>query len=164
MGEVCVTTARKADTKSEVALSSLIWALSELESYAVARIVPKDGKDPQLVLLAPNIEPDLECLYDVPLPFAEDIRSYQFPPLDRVITVTGQTLTKHRFLPTDELNDAMSDYVDAMDLSTYGIDDEGYAQCHSLQCPSLTAGAETLRSTCLSTTHITPRSIVSTMQ
>lgn len=164
MGEVCVTIARKADTKSEVALSSLIWALSELESYAVARIVPKDGKDPQLVLLAPNIEPDLECLYDVPLPFAEDIRSYQFPPLDRVITVTGQTLTKHRFLPTDELNDAMSDYVDAMDLSTYGIDDEGYAQCHPLQCPSLTAGAETLRSTCLSTTHITPRSIVSTMR
>ncbi|KAH6998760.1 SPOC like C-terminal domain-containing protein [Ilyonectria sp. MPI-CAGE-AT-0026] len=125
MGEVCVTIARRADTKSEVALSSLIWALSELESYAVARIVPKDGKDPQLVLLAPNIEPDLECLYDVPLPFAEDVRSYQFPPLDRVITVTGQTLTKHRFLPTDELNDAMSDYVDAMDLSTYGIDDEG---------------------------------------
>ncbi|KAK7428565.1 ATP-dependent DNA helicase yku80 [Neonectria magnoliae] len=125
MGEVCVTMARKADTKSEVALSSLIWALSELESYAVARIVPKDDKDPQLVLLAPNIEPDLECLFDVPLPFAEDIRSYQFPPLDRVITVTGQKLTKHRFLPTDELNDAMSDYVDAMDLSTYGIDDEG---------------------------------------
>ncbi|KAH7170292.1 SPOC like C-terminal domain-containing protein [Dactylonectria macrodidyma] len=125
LGEVCVTTARKGDTKSEVALSSLIWAISELESYAVARIVPKDGKEPQLVLLAPNIEPDLECLYDIPLPFAEDIRSYQFPPLDRVITVTGQTLTKHRFLPTDELNDAMSDYVDAMDLSMYGIDDEG---------------------------------------
>ncbi|KAF7551605.1 hypothetical protein G7046_g7676 [Stylonectria norvegica] len=125
MGEVCVTTARKSDTKSEVAMSSLVWALSELESYAVARIVAKDGKDPLLVLLAPNIEPELECLYDVPLPFAEDIRSYQFPPLDRVVTVTGQTITKHRLLPSDELNDAMSDYVDAMDLSTYGIDDDG---------------------------------------
>jgi ATP-dependent DNA helicase 2 subunit 2 len=126
MGDACVTVARKSDTKSEASLSSLVWALSELESYAVARIVPKDGKDPLLVLLAPGIEPDLECLYDIPLPFAEDIRSYQFPPLDRVITVSGQTLTKHRFLPTDELNDAMSDYVDAMDLSTYGIDEEGY--------------------------------------
>lgn len=126
MGDACVTVARKSDTKSEASLSSLVWALSELESYAVARIVPKDGKDPLLVLLAPGIEPGLECLYDVPLPFAEDVRSYQFPPLDRVITVSGQTLTKHRFLPSDELNDAMSDYVDAMDLSTYGIDDEGY--------------------------------------
>ncbi|KAI8721123.1 ATP-dependent DNA helicase II subunit 2 [Fusarium sp. LHS14.1] len=125
LGEVCVTVASKFDAKSALALSSLVWALSELESYGIARIVPKDGKDPQLVLVAPGVEPDMECLYDIPLPFAEDIRSYQFPPLDRVITVSGQTITKHRFLPTDELNDAMSDYVDAMDLSTYGIDDEG---------------------------------------
>ncbi|RSL41737.1 hypothetical protein CEP53_012583 [Fusarium sp. AF-6] len=125
LGEVCVTIASKFDAKSALALSSLVWALSELESYGIARIVPKDGKDPQLVLVAPGVEPDMECLYDIPLPFAEDIRSYQFPPLDRVITVSGQTITKHRFLPTDELNDAMSDYVDAMDLSMYGIDDEG---------------------------------------
>lgn len=126
MGEVCITHARRFDTTSELALSSLIWALSELESYAVARIVTKDGKDPLLVLLAPHIAPDLECLYDVPLPFAEDVRTYQFPPLDRVVTVSGQTITKHRFLPSDELNEAMSDYVDAMDLSSYGIDEEGY--------------------------------------
>lgn len=125
MGEVCVTLARKSDPKSALALSSLIWALLELDSYAVARIVTKDGKDPTLVMLAPSIEPDLECLYDVPLPFAEDIRSYQFPPLDRIVTVSGQTLTKHRFLPSDDLTEAMSDYVDAMDLSSYGIDDEG---------------------------------------
>ncbi|CAM1505423.1 Fc.00g110600.m01.CDS01 [Cosmosporella sp. VM-42] len=125
MGDVCVTVAKSFDEKSKIALSSLVWALSELESYAVARIVAKDGKDPLLVLLAPSIEPDLECLYDIPLPFAEDVRSYQFPPLDRVITVSGQIVTKHRFLPSDDLNEAMSDYVDAMDLSTYGIDDEG---------------------------------------
>ena len=75
--------------------------------------------------MAPHVEPDFECLYDVPLPFAEDIRSYQFPPLDRVITLSGQTLSKHRFLPSDELNDAMSNYVDAMDLSNYGIDEDG---------------------------------------
>lgn len=126
MGEVCMTVARKYDTRSEVALSSLVWALSELDSFAVARIVIKDGKEPLLVLLMPHLAPNLECLYDVPLPFAEDIRSYQFPPLDKIISVSGQTLTKHRLLPTDELNKAMSDYVDAMDLSTYGIDDEGY--------------------------------------
>lgn len=125
MGEVCVTHAKRFDEKSELALSSLIWALVEVESYAIARIVTKDGKDPLLVLVAPHIEPDFECLYDVPLPFAEDIRSYQFPPLDRVITVSGQTLSKHRFLPSDELNDAMSEYVDAMDLSNYGIDEDG---------------------------------------
>ncbi|PFH57513.1 hypothetical protein XA68_14916 [Ophiocordyceps unilateralis] len=122
MGETCATQARRGDVKSELAMSSLVWALMELESYAVARIVIKDGKDPLLVLLAPHIEPDLECLFDVPLPFAEDVRSYQFPPLDKVMTVSGQTFTKHRLLPSDELNEAMSDYVDAMDLSTYGAE------------------------------------------
>lgn len=125
MGESCITVARKFDERSEVALSSFIHALYELESYAVARFVSKEGKDPVLLLLMPSFEPDLECLYDVPLPFAEDVRSYQFPPLDKVITVTGSTLTRHRLLPTDDLNDAISDYVDAMDLSTYDVDDEG---------------------------------------
>ncbi|KFY20733.1 hypothetical protein V491_03475 [Pseudogymnoascus sp. VKM F-3775] len=125
MGESCVTVAARSNEKARLALSSLVHALAELESYAVARIVLKDGKDPQLVLLTPSIEPDLECLIDVPLPFAEDVRQYRFPPLDRVITLSGQTMTKHRNLPTDELANAMSAYVDAMDISTFGKDDEG---------------------------------------
>lgn len=125
MGDVCVTHARKFDEKSELAMSSLVWGLNELESYAVARLVTKDGKEPILVLLAPGLEPELECLYDIPLPFAEDVRAYKFPPLDKVITVTGKTLTTHRLLPTDELNEAMGEYVDAMDLDSYGMDDQG---------------------------------------
>lgn len=125
MGDTGVIHARKFDEKSELAMSSLVWALMELESYAVARLVAKDAKDPVLVLLAPHIEPELECLYDIPLPFAEDLRTYQFPPLDKVVTVSGQTLVKHRLLPSDELNQAMSDYVDAMDLSNFGADEDG---------------------------------------
>lgn len=131
IGEACVTYARKWDEESELALSSLVWALLEVESYAVARLVLKDGKDPLLVLLVPHVDPEAECLYDIPLPFAEDIRSYQFPPLDRVVTVSGQTLSKHRLLPSEELDEAMSDYVDGMDLSSYGIDDDGYEQQYS---------------------------------
>lgn len=79
-----------------------------------------------MLLLAPSIEPDLEALVDVPLPFAEDIRAYRFPPLDRVITTSGATLTKHRNLPKEDLVDAMSDFVDKMDLSTFGRDDDEY--------------------------------------
>ncbi|KAL2752505.1 hypothetical protein ACRALDRAFT_1065627 [Sodiomyces alcalophilus JCM 7366] len=125
MGESCMTVAIKYDERSQLALSSLIKALHQHESYAVARIVLKDGKEPLLVLLAPGIEPGFECLYDVPLPFAEDVRSYQFPPLDRVVTITGQTLTTHRLLPSDELSFAMSNYVDAMDLDTFDTDQNG---------------------------------------
>ena len=125
MGETCMTISRKGDLESQLALSSLINALHELESYAVAWLVTKDDKEPILVMLAPHPDLEVECLYDVPLPFAEDIRAYQFPPLDKVITVSGMTLTKHRLLPGDELSRAMSNYVDAMDISEYGLDDEG---------------------------------------
>ena len=59
------------------------------------------------------------------LPFIEDVRQYRFPPLDIVKTSTGKVLDKHRNLPTKEMYDAMSDYVDKMDLSTLGRDDEG---------------------------------------
>jgi len=120
-----VIIAQKTNSKAILALSSFIHALFELESYAVARLVPKDDKDPLLVLLAPLIEPDYECLLEVQLPFAEDVRSYRFPPLDRVVTVSGKIITEHRNLPTNDLKSAMSDYVDRMDLSTLAKDDEG---------------------------------------
>ncbi|EHA53989.1 hypothetical protein MCOR27_006885 [Pyricularia oryzae] len=124
MGESSVIFASKFNEKDELAFSALVNALYETESYGVARLVAKDGKEPQLLLLMPHIDTDIECLYDVPLPFAEDIRYYQFPPLDKVVTLGGQTLTKHRLLPSDELEEAMSDYVDAMDISAAGGDDE----------------------------------------
>ncbi|KAL7960720.1 SPOC like C-terminal domain-containing protein [Trichoderma compactum] len=141
LGESCVTIAAKYDEKSELAFSSLVWALSELDSYAVARLVAKDEKEPIMLLLMPHMEPNYVCLYDVPLPFAEDIRPYQFPPLDRVVTVSGQTLTSHRLLPSDELNQAMGDYVDAMDVSNYGIDEDGepaeYATIDEIYNPAI---------------------------
>lgn len=125
MGESCITVAEATNDKARMALSSLIRSLHELESYAVARFVPKDGKDPQVILLAPMIEPDIEALIDVPLPFAEDVRLYRFPPLDRVITTSGATVQTHRNLPSDDLIDAMSNYVDGMDLSKFGKDEDG---------------------------------------
>ncbi|KAM0720412.1 hypothetical protein Q7P37_004548 [Cladosporium fusiforme] len=120
-----VIIAERTNDEAYMALSSFINALYELESYAIARLVPKENKEPRILLLQPAIEPEFVCLYDVELPFAEDVRSYKFPPLDKVVTVSGKNLTVHRNLPTDDLKDAMSDYVDSMDLSTFGKDDEG---------------------------------------
>ncbi len=56
MGEANIIVAQKANGEAEVALSSLINALYELESYAVARFVAKDGNPPQLLVLMPNPE------------------------------------------------------------------------------------------------------------
>lgn len=127
LGETSVTVARPYDEESRLALSALIRALYESETYAIARLVSKDNKDPVILLMRPSIDLDFECLYDAPLPFAEDVRSYRFPPLDKVVTITGKVLTEHpRLLPDDKLNQAMSDYVDAMDISEFGHDDEGW--------------------------------------
>ncbi|KAK3172414.1 hypothetical protein OEA41_005735 [Lepraria neglecta] len=125
MSVSCVIIAQKTNSKAIMALSSLIHALFELESYAIARLVTKTNKEPVMVLLAPSIEVDYECLLDVQLPFTEDVRSYRFPPLDKVITVSGKEIKEHRNLPDDALSKAMSDYVDRMDLSTFGKGDEG---------------------------------------
>lgn len=125
MDRACLIIGQRSDAKSTMALSALIHALYELDSYAVARLVVKENKEPRMLLLAPNIEPEFECLYDVELPFAEDVRSYKFPPLDRVVTVSGKTLTLHRNLPNDALQTAMDAYVDSMDLSTFGKDADG---------------------------------------
>ncbi|KAJ4414406.1 ATP-dependent DNA helicase yku80 [Neurospora sp. IMI 360204] len=127
MGETGLIVAQKLNEEAELGLSALIHALHELESYAVARYVNKDNSQPQILLLKPNpaIEDDIECLYDVPLPFAEDVRSYQFPPLDKVLTITGNVLTEHRLLPNNDLQQAMSDYVDAMDLTEFRQDEDG---------------------------------------
>lgn len=126
MSESCLTVATQTCNKDRMALSSLIHAMAENESYAIARFIAKDLKDPRLLLLAPVIEPDVEGLVDVELPFQEDIRSYRFPPLDRVITFSGAVVSKHRNLPTDDLTKSMDAYVDSMDLSKFGVDDEGY--------------------------------------
>jgi ATP-dependent DNA helicase 2 subunit 2 len=116
---------QKANQQAQLALSSFIHALFEGGLYAVARLVTKENKPPVVILLAPRIEPDLECLIDVELPFEEDMRRYKFPPLDRKLTVSGKVITEHRDLPNSDLTAAMDAYVDAMDLSTVAEDEDG---------------------------------------
>lgn len=61
----------------------------------------------------------------IKLPFAEDVRQYKFAPLDSVKTITGKTLDIHRFIPNEELQEAMNDFVDALSLTGLsGVHDE----------------------------------------
>ncbi|KAK3044976.1 ATP-dependent DNA helicase II subunit 2, partial [Coniosporium uncinatum] len=64
MSRSSVIIAQKTNDKASMGLSSLIHALFELDTFAVARYVSKDGKKPTMQLLAPSIEPDYECLLD----------------------------------------------------------------------------------------------------
>jgi len=116
---------QKANKPAQLGLSSFIHALYEADCYAIARLVAKDLKPPVLLLLVPRIELEWEAIVDVELPFEEDMRRYKFPPLDRKLKVSGKTITEHKDLPAEDLLDAMSEYVDAMDLSTFGRDEDG---------------------------------------
>jgi ATP-dependent DNA helicase 2 subunit 2 len=127
MTRTSIIIAARGDRRHTMGLSSLVHALHDMKQYAVARFVAKTNKAPLLLLLAPMIEDDYECLVDSELPFTEDIRNYKFPPLDRVITVSGKQITKHRTLPDDKLKEAVSQYVDSMDLSSAGRDENGYS-------------------------------------
>lgn len=148
MSNTNVIIPQRANDKASLALSSFIHALFELESYAVARLVTKEAKPPMVVLLAPSIETNYECLIEVQLPFAEDVRSYRFPPLDKVITVSGKVVTEHRNLPSDSLQDAMSKYVDSMELEYE--DDEGcvYHSRYKLLPSANESNAVSRRRTC----------------
>lgn len=131
MSPTNVIISKRADDVAAVALSSFIHALYELECYAVARLIVKENKPPLMVLLAPSIEPDVECLHEVQIPFAEDVRTYRFPPLDKVMTVSGKTVTEHRNLPNEDLLNAMSKYVDSMELVDQN--ENGYVIVHLMQ-------------------------------
>ena len=124
MSETNVIIAQRSNDKAGFALSSFVHALYELEHYAVGRLVTKEGKPPLMVLLAPFIEPDYECLIEVQLPFDEDVRRYQFPPLDKVVTTSGKEIREHRNLPSDELQDAMGKYLKSIEILDEEYDDE----------------------------------------
>lgn len=125
MGTSNIVVAQKTNDKAVLALSSLIHALFELDSYAITRVVKKDNAEPLLTLLSPSVEKDYECLIENQLPYNEDIRSYRFPPIDKIVTVSGKMLTQHRNLPSDELSKAMGDFVDKMDISHFDRTEEG---------------------------------------
>lgn len=128
--------AQRTNRKAILALSSFIRALNENDTCAVARVVKKDMTDPLLTILSPLIEPDgYECLIENFLPFAEDLRTYRFPPLDKVWTVSGKSLTSHRNLPSDELQAAMDMFVDSMDLTDVNGDE--YARMDDTFSPVL---------------------------
>jgi ATP-dependent DNA helicase 2 subunit 2 len=60
------------------------------------------------------------------VPFADDIRKYTFPSLDRLVSTKGDVITEHPYIPTKSQLKAMDKFVDSMDLSDADKDEEGY--------------------------------------
>jgi ATP-dependent DNA helicase 2 subunit 2 len=91
---------------------------------AIARWVTKDGADPKMGVLSPSIFDKVDCLLWVQMPFADDVRKYTFASLDNLVNKKGEVVTKHPYIPTEEQQEAMDNFVDAMDLMHAGEKDE----------------------------------------
>lgn len=124
IGQTHQIVAQKLNDKAAFALSSLIHALFEVGSVAIGRLVKKDSTEPQLTMLSPYIDEGIECLIENELPFTEDVRIYRFPPIDKIVTVSGKTLSSHRNLPSKDLMSAMSSYMDGMSLVNASTSEE----------------------------------------
>lgn len=132
--------AAKGDSESSMGLSSLIHALFLEKSACIVRVVQRDNKDVQMCALTPMIEANLETLILTRLPFAQDVRHYRFPPLGevRVRDKDGEgykILKEHpTMIPTQEMQDAMDQLVDDMDLMEADME-EGTDTGYEYACP-----------------------------
>ncbi|KYQ93240.1 ATP-dependent DNA helicase [Tieghemostelium lacteum] len=108
------------DTVAESSLSALIHAMAETNQVALVRFVKKANSSPNLGVLTPQIKADYECLYYNTLPFTDDIRQYQFPPIS-----PQNPLTRKQFQPTPTQFSAAQELIDSMDLMTADHDEEG---------------------------------------
>ncbi|KXN84807.1 ATP-dependent DNA helicase II subunit 2 [Leucoagaricus sp. SymC.cos] len=124
MGEVQYIWADPSSPQQQVALSSIVQAMYEKGSCAIARWVSKDGMDPKMGILYPEVFDKVECFLWVQMPFADDIRRYTFASLDKLISKSGEEITNHPYIPTEAQQTAMDNFVDAMDLMTAGEKDE----------------------------------------
>ena len=124
----------------QVALSSIAQAMAKKELMAIARWVSRDGADPKMGVLSPSLFENVDCLLWVQvsllshchdtqyppaqMPFADDVRKYTFASLDNLINKKGEAVSKHPYIPTDEQQEAMDKFVDAMDVMHAGEKDE----------------------------------------
>lgn len=146
MGEVQYVWADPRSPAHQVALSSLVGAMDELNMYAIARWVARDNAEPKMGVLAPCRFQKVDCLLWVQvcasivfvlgdslkhacvckMPFADDVRKYTFLPLQNLSNRKGEKVTTHPYLPTFEQIEAMDRFVDALDLMEAGEkDDDG---------------------------------------
>ncbi|TFK47939.1 SPOC domain-like protein [Heliocybe sulcata] len=126
MGEVYYVWADPSSPQQQVAFSSIVQAMFERDLMAIARWVNKDGAEPKMGVLYPDVGSTVDNFLFVQMPFADDVRKYAFASLETLINKKGEEVLRHPYLPTDEQVEAIDKFVDAMDLMDAGEkDDDG---------------------------------------
>ncbi|EFA77444.1 ATP-dependent DNA helicase [Heterostelium album PN500] len=107
------------DKVARSALSSLIHGMAETKQALLARYVKRNGSSPSIALLYPHIKANYESLYVCQLPFLDDLKQYQFPPI-----APTNPATRKPYIPTAEQVDAARALIDSMDLMTAEEDED----------------------------------------
>ncbi|KAI0770992.1 SPOC domain-like protein [Trametes elegans] len=124
MGEVYYVWADPASPMQQVALSSIVQAMDAERVVAIARWVKQENGDPSMGVLWPSVFEEIDCFLWVQMPFADDVRNFPFASLENLVNKKGEALKEHPYIPTNEQMDAMTEFVDAMDLMEAGEKDE----------------------------------------
>ncbi|KAI6165394.1 SPOC domain-like protein [Pisolithus thermaeus] len=124
LSEVSYVFATPTSAPDQIAFSSVVQAMYEKGVLAIARMVRIDGAEPKMGVLSSVVWPKLDLLLWVQMPFADDIRHYTFPSLTTLTSRTGERITKHPYLPSEEQLATMDRFIDDMDLSDAGEKDE----------------------------------------
>jgi hypothetical protein len=69
-------------SKNERAFAALINEMISTKKVMIAKIIERKNADPKLVVLYPHINKKQPLLYMAQLPTSEDLREYQFRPLN----------------------------------------------------------------------------------
>lgn len=142
MGEVYYIWGDTESGRMQVAFSSIVKAMLQEDLYAIIRMVTGNNFAPKLGVAVPRTLEKVDCLlwtqvwiismlfcvYVLTLfqmPFAEDNRNYTFQSLDQLYNKKGVKIEKHPNIPTNDMLDAMENFVDSMDLMEVEKDDEG---------------------------------------
>ncbi|KTW32816.1 uncharacterized protein T551_00301 [Pneumocystis jirovecii RU7] len=112
IGESNIIVPAKTNLNSKISLSSLIHGMLKTNTLALAKIVTKTDKCPEMIMIAPSIENEFECLIELPLPFAEDCRNFKFPSMKKYQISNIETNSS-----IENIDSLMEKYVTKMDLS-----------------------------------------------
>ncbi|PLW49764.1 hypothetical protein PCASD_01627 [Puccinia coronata f. sp. avenae] len=106
-----------SDPGSQLAFSALVRAMHDANRAAIARYVSRSvTAEPKMVILIPVVESTIRYFLFIQVPFAEDLREYLFPSLPSTTTSPNKK-SNAQYVPTKEMEEAMDDLVDKMDLS-----------------------------------------------
>lgn len=121
LGEANIIAPAKANLNAKISLSSLVHAMLKTNTLALGRIVTKTDKFPEMIIMAPSIENNFECLIDLTLPFLEDCKNFKFPSIEK-----GNILSNKNDCSMKDMDTIMEKYVTKMDLSIKTQNDNMY--------------------------------------